>query len=47
MFVNGDSCSPAKLPAIVMFVPIISCKIKWSKVGKALGSYLSSGWEPQ
>jgi len=47
MFVKGDSCSPAKLPATVMFVPIISCKIMWSKSGRALGSNLSSGWDPQ
>lgn len=44
--VKGDSCIPVKCPAIVMFVPITSCKVMWSKTGRAVGSYLSSGWDP-
>lgn len=44
--VKGDSCIPVKCPAIVMFVPITSCKVMWSKLGRAVGSYLSSGWVP-
>lgn len=44
--VKGESCIPMKLPAKVIFVPTTFCKVIFSKIGSALGSKLSSGWDP-
>lgn len=43
---NGESTIPEKFPAIETFPPTTFLKVMLPTTGIALGSYLSSGWEP-
>jgi len=45
--VKGESTIPEKFPAIATFAPITFSKVTLPTTGTALGSYLSSGWEPE